>query len=97
MTRKAKAKSKRNAKLPAGVVARVSVERGSGRIEFDNVPPNIAPALLAQALIELRELAKEHPELIPDLGSMGSYHPVDVIDDDWADEGKTRPRRKLGF
>lgn len=97
MTRKKTPAKARKAKIPRGVKASVCVERGTGRIVFENVPPAQAPALLAETMAELRRLAEEHPELHTDLGSVGGYTPVEVVDDDWADEGKTRPRRKLGF
>lgn len=79
--------------LARGVKASVVVDRGTGRIVFDNVPPQDAPRLLAATMQELRRLSREAPELVPDLGQVGGYTPVPYEDDlDWYDG-----RRRIGF
>jgi len=88
-------KAKGQSKPLAGRKATVCVERNGAFIRVDEVPADEAGVVLADILESFRALARKYPELILDLGSVPGGSPIDVTEDEWADEG--RGKRRVGF
>lgn len=74
--------------------ATVGVERNGAFIRIDDVPVTEAADVLRAILDEFRLIEKSHSELIRDMDAVPGGMPVDVQDDEWADEGK---RKRVGF
>lgn len=81
--------------LLAGKKATVSIERNGLSIRVDDVDADVAGLVAADLLAAMRLLRTKYPELIQELQPVGGYSPVEVTDDDWAEDG-SRPRR-AGF
>ena len=88
-------KPRRKRSLLAGKTATIWVERNGAGLKMEDVPASEAPLLLADLLAAFRALEKSFPEMIQDLGAVPGGAPIDVTDDDWADDG--RRRKRLGF
>lgn len=81
--------------LLAGKKATVYLERNGLTIRVDDVDASVAGLVAADLLEAMRALRTKYPELIQELQPVGGYTPVEVVDDDWSEEG-SRPRR-AGF
>lgn len=81
--------------LLAGKKATVCLERNGLSIRVDDVDADVAGLVAADLLAAMRLLKAKYPELIQELQPVGGYSPVEVVDDDWSEEGG-RPRR-AGF
>jgi hypothetical protein len=79
-----------------GKRATVYVERAGACIKIDDVPASLAGVALWQILRTFRELGRTHPELREGPDVVPGGVPIDVSEDEWADEGSVRPRR-VGF
>lgn len=86
-TRKAKS-------LLAGKKATVCLERNGLSIRVDDVPAETAGLVAADLLAAFRLLRGTYAELIQELQPVGGYAPLDVTDDDWQEDGRTR---RTGF
>ena len=75
--------------------ASVILERNGACIRVDDVPAAEAGLVLADMLEVFRLLQVKYPELVRDLEAIGGGPPIDVIDDDYADQSKRK--RRLGF
>ena len=82
-TRKRKAPS-----LLATRKATVAMERNGLTIRVDDVEADKAGLVAADLLMAFRLLRAKYPELIQELQPVGGGYPVDVVDDDWAEDGK---------
>jgi hypothetical protein len=70
--------------------AAVHLERAGLSVRVDGVPVSDVAEVAADLLDAFRLLRRAYPEVIADLGHVGGGTPVDVIDDDWAEEGRGR-------
>lgn len=78
----------------AGKKATVIVERNGAAIRVDDVAARDAGMVLADLLTVFRTLTKQFDELTPDLDAVGGGQPIEVVDDEWAEEGQ---RKRVGF
>jgi hypothetical protein len=85
-------RKKREPSLLAGKKAVVCLERNGLSIRVDDVEADVAGLVAADLLMAFRLLRAKYPELITELQSVGGGYPLDVRDDDWAEEG-----RRAGF
>lgn len=83
MTRK-----KREPSLLAGKKAVVLLERNGLSIRVDDVDADTAGLVAADLLMAFRLLRSKYPELIQELQPVGGGYPIEVVDDDWAEDGK---------
>lgn len=91
----AKARSRRTRSLLAGKTATVWVERNGAGLKLEDVPATEAPLILADMLAAFRALETSFPEMIRELDPVPGGAPLDVRDDEYAEQG-TR-RKRLGF
>ena len=73
--------------------ASIYIERNGLSIRIDDVAASDAGVVAFDLLQAMRLLQRTHGELVPDLGTVGGYHALSTIEDDWADDG----RRRAGF
>jgi hypothetical protein len=71
-----------------GLKASVILERGGACVRIDDVPAPHAFDVLAELLGAMRVAAQHCPELTTELTPVAGYAPLDVRDDDYADEGR---------
>ncbi len=85
--------------MPKAPVRKASVilERNGACIRIDDVPANQAGIVLGDMLKTFRLLEKKFPELIRELDAVNGGTPVDVTDDDYAEQGQQKRPRRVGF
>lgn len=71
-------------------VASVYIERAGLSVRIDNVATDDVAEVAAELLEAFRLLRQAYPEVIADLGSVGGGTPIDVGEDDWAEDGRGR-------
>ena len=76
-----------------GLRASVILERAGACVRVDEVPADQAFTVLAELLGAMRMVAKVAPELTVELTPVPGGTPIDVIEDDYAEEG----HRRVGF
>lgn len=79
---------KKNPSLLAGRKATVLLERNGLTIRVDDVEADKAGLVAADLLMAFRLLRASYSELIQELQPVGGGYPLEVTDDDWAEEGK---------
>lgn len=70
--------------------ASVYIERAGLSVRIDDVSPEDVAEVAADLLDAFRLLRHAYPEVIADLGTVGGGTPIEVVDDDWAEEGRGR-------
>ena len=70
--------------------ASVYIERAGLSVRIDDVAPDDVAEVAAELLEAFRLLRQVYPEVIADLGTVGGGTPIEVVDDDWSDEGRGR-------
>lgn len=76
--------------LLGGKKAVVCLERNGLSIRVDDVEADKAGLVAADLLMAFRLLRAKYPELIAELQPVGGGYPVEVVDDDWAEDGAKR-------
>jgi hypothetical protein len=75
-----------------GLTASVIVERGEGCVRVDGVKAADAFAVLGELLDAMRLMTTHYPELTRELQPVAGYAPLDVRDDEYAEQGN-----RVGF
>jgi hypothetical protein len=75
-----------------GLTASVIVERGEGCVRVDGVKASDSFAVLGELLEAMRLMTTRYPELLKELQPVAGYAPLEVHDDDYAEQG-----RQVGF
>ena len=78
-----------------GLKASVILERSGACVRLDDVPAADAFTVLAGLLDAMRVAQAAYPELIAELSPVAGYSPLEVRDDEYAEQGRI-PRR-VGF
>jgi hypothetical protein len=84
------ARKKKEPSLLAGKKATVFLERNGLTIRVDDVEADKAGLVAADLLMAFRLLRAKYPELIQELQSVGGGYPLEVVDDEWAEDGVKR-------
>ena len=87
------ARRKKEPSLLAGRKATVVMERNGLSIRVDDVEADKAGLVAADLLMAFRLLRSKFAELTQELQPVGGGYPLDVVEDDWSEEG----RKRAGF
>jgi hypothetical protein len=75
---------------PKARTATVFLERAGLSIRLEDVPADDVAEAAAGLLDAFRLLRQAYPEVVADLGSVHGGYPVEVVEDDWSEEGRGR-------